>query len=195
MPLFPRFLPLAEHPRFHSDATGRPFERCLVCETAFLDAPDLEYMIEKAYRRRPDLDAEELIFEYAICMTCLDVMEAAFSEASQAHIEQFYADRVDFEARFELFMQAAPPDPADLADACAVYGTPVAELEEYQLIAQARGGWLELGALPAVIGGAAIDELAEGLSAQTLGEARRFRDDFLGLPPELEDLLRDRYLV
>ena len=122
-------------------------------------------------------------------------VEASFSEESRQHIERFYAERVDLDRRAATLLNRDHVDVSDWIGTCMVNGTPVEELDEYQLIAHGLGSSLALTSMPVVLGRAALEELANGLSERTLGETRRFRDEYLDLPPELKELLKDTCFV
>lgn len=196
---FPRRTPLPD--LFHSSDTGAPFEHCLVCERPLLEA-DAEYVIEKAFRRYEAYEVEETIFEYALCLSCHDDVVAMFSDASKQASERYFDARVDVLDRGRRLLAAADPDPEADSEAdseaspdvdvapwlrrCVAHDTPVGALREWQVLAHCVGGDLVLSHLPLVIGGEAVDELVQLLSNETIDELGGFRDEYFGLPPELQ---------
>jgi hypothetical protein len=83
------------------------------------------------------------------------------------------------------------PDPEDVdlddwLDACIVHGTAPEEMDEYQILGHCVGDEMLVTHLPLMIGSAAMDEVAQLLSNETLDELGGFRDEYFGLPPELK---------
>src|SRR5215210_2824435 len=83
---------------FHSFATGKPFERCICCDT-YLLGDGTTYVIEKGMLQYPDTGVKDVAFEYAMCLPCVEKMRQTLSKASLARMEAFFQERVDFAAR------------------------------------------------------------------------------------------------
>ena len=66
---------------FHAYDTGAPFRSCQVCERDLMTYTK-PYVIEKAIRRYPKFDTEDVIFEYAICMDCAEEQRKQMSKES-----------------------------------------------------------------------------------------------------------------
>ena len=79
----------------------------------------------------------------------------------------------------------------DWLDRCLVKGTPISEMDEYQIFGHCDGKDLLFTLFPYAIGGEAIDEISLLLSNKTLGEIDGFMENHFGLPPELRKLLLD----
>lgn len=196
---------------FHSEEREAPFDECLVCEKALRDG-STEYLVEKAFRQFDEFDVRETVFEYAICLSChLEIVES-FSDLSRTRCEDYFDEHVDLPERAaRLFATQSPADhagedadppkdarlhppatgspPVDIDDwlgTCVVHGTPVDDLDEYQVLGHCVGDELVLTHLPVVIGGTAMDDLTGLLSNETLDELGGFRDEYFGLPPELK---------
>jgi len=107
MILFPRRISIPES--FYSEETDAPFETCLVCERPLLE-PETEYLIEKAYRRYPEFEVQETIFEYALCIDCHEDVVDSFSESSQEQCEAYFSDSVDLERRAMRLLQKNEDD-------------------------------------------------------------------------------------
>ena len=59
---------------FLAEDTGKPIDRCIDCgHDLMLD--DRYYVIEKVFKRYPNLNKTEVLFEYAICHICYDKMK------------------------------------------------------------------------------------------------------------------------
>lgn len=191
MGTFPNALAIADCTPFHCSETAQPFHTCSICQRSLFVGP-LKYVVEKAYRRRPELDAEELVFELAVCLDCHDELASTFSEESRARIDWFFTERVNTEERTDALLQQSNLTLPESIGRCMVHNTPKADLSEYQIMAYCNGQHL-YPAAAAMLGGPALDELVEELSAHTLDELRRFRDTHFDVPPELKELLSDRW--
>ena len=169
----------------HSIKTGDPIATCLACDTSLLDGAT-EYLIEKGYRQYEAYDVQETVFGYAICMDCHAKMRQSFSDLSKRRCQAYLSEHVDLAGRTGRLLDADSQDPADWTRHCVVHGTPREDLEEYQIIAHCQGDELLLTHLPLLMGGPAIDALVQRLSSETLDDLGGFRDEHLGLPPELK---------
>lgn len=184
-----------------------------MCDRSLLDGTT-EYLIEKAYRRFSEYDVQETVFEYAICLECHLEIAASFSETSRHRCNAYFDQHVDLPGRAARLLrdaedapdadeveeanrlQSGPfvrtgPDPEDVAlddwlDRCVIHDTPRDDLDEYQVLAHCVGNELLLTHLPLVIGGAAMDEIVQRLSNETIDELGGFRNEYFGLPPELQ---------
>jgi len=181
--VLPDRIPIPES--LYSIETGDPISTCLACDAPLLDG-STEYLIEKGYRRYEAYDVEETVFGYALCMDCHAAMRQSFSEVSKRRCQSFLAEHIDLAGRTERLLGAESTDPADWTRRCIVHDTPRDELEEYQIMAHCRGDELLLTHLPLLMGGPAVDALAQRLSDETLDDLGGFRDEHLGLPPELK---------
>ncbi|WP_103029399.1 hypothetical protein [Salinibacter altiplanensis] len=181
--MLPERIPIPES--LYSIETGDPIATCLACDRSLLDGPT-EYLIEKGHRRYADYDVQETIFGYALCMECHATMQQSFSAPSKHRCQAYLSEHVDLAGRTRRLLDADSYDPADWTRQCVVHGTPREELEEYQVIAHCQGDTLLLTHLPLLMGGPAIDALVQRLSSETLDDLGGFRDDHLGLPPDLK---------
>ena len=182
---------------FQSTETGRPFERCSMCDQYLLDEDASSYVVEKAFRSYRGYEARETVFEYALCFDCQLKLKAEFSRESMERIQDYFKERVDVAARREMLIEEAP-DGLELdpwVSRCIVTGEPVSEMEEYQVFCECDGPYMLYGYSPYSLGGAAVDEIVQLLSAKTLDELNGFADDVLGLPPELAELFTRRVVL
>lgn len=172
---------------FSSD-TGAPHERCMLCNDHLLreGAP---YFIEKSVRQFPELGTSEIIFEYALCLSCSAALNAALSETSRRRTMEYFAGHGRFVARRKK-LRGAPV--SDWIAHCLIKDTPISATPEYQVVAQCSGKKLVMHDMPFAVSLEAMDEIAALLSDETLGEM----DDFMGKhftgPPELAELLLKR---
>lgn len=92
-------------------------------------------------------------------------------------------------------MEENNTDLNDWISHCAIKGTPMQDCSEYQLCCQCDGPDMLFTHLPMMLSEQALIEITEQLSAQTKEELDRFQEDFLGLPPDLKELFRDRSIL
>ena len=177
-------------PTFHSDETTALFNHCLGCDLYLLEN-GTQYVIEKAYRRYQDFGTQDTVFEYAMCLDCFMQLQEAMSEESMNRVRSYFDRHIDlFDRRTEL-LKKEDLRVEDWLDRCLVKGTPISEMNEYQIFGHCDGNDLLFTLFPYAIGGDAIDEISLLLSNKTLGEIDGFMDDHFGLPPELRKLLLD----
>jgi len=185
---------LVEIPKtFYSDAANAPFSRCMNCDRYLLDG-DTQYVIEKAVKRYKDFSTTDTIFEYAICLKCHEEIISAYSQSSLENIRNYFSENVDFERRIAAMQKNIKDGNFNLDNwlsRCAVKGTPVNQMSEYQIGCQCVGNKMAVMNMPFLIGNEAMDEISQLLSNKTIGEMDRFIDEFFGLPPDLKKLIKD----
>ena len=181
--MLPERIPIPES--FYSVETKEPISQCLVCDTPLLDEPT-EYLVEKGYRQYEAYDVQETVFEYALCVECHAEMQQSFSEVSKRRCQAYLSRHMDLAGRTRMLLGDESTDPSDWMQRCIVHDTPREELEEYQVMAHCQGDQMLLTHLPLLMGGPAMEALAERLSAETIDDLGGFRDEHLGLPPELK---------
>ncbi|MBU0766085.1 MAG: hypothetical protein KJ607_14775 [Bacteroidetes bacterium] len=169
--------------QFRSYISGKPFENCIACEKYLLDS-GTQYFIEKAIRK------DEVEVEYAICFSCVEQMRNKMSEESMNKTQGYFQSVVNINERYNKIQ--ADPDPSwkKWIANCLVKGTPITQLEEYQLYAHCDGKYMINSVFPYMVGSAAIEEMQELLSAKTKEELDRFMDEHFGLPPEWKEVLK-----
>ena len=142
--------------------------------------------MEKAYRRYPNEDRHEVIFEYALCRECAELKNKEMSEESKENISRFMAEHVDIESLEDL---------PDRDHRCMISGDNLEDCEEYVIYGQFLGDRMLTGMFPYGLSGKVLDSIADLLSEKTLGEI----DDFIGEhftgPPEFKELLKDKKWV
>jgi hypothetical protein len=178
---------------FYSFSTGELFDHCLECDKYLLDG-NTEYFIEKAIKKYEGFEAQDVIFEYAICLSCAQRMRNSMSKASQRSIEEYFVNNVNMLKRMEV-MQSNPDDPATWMDECLIKGGKKSELNEYQIYAHCNGSKLNLSQMPYIVSGAALEEISGILSPETLDEMDDFSRRHFGPPPELAKDLPYRRVV
>lgn len=175
---------------FHSHDSKSLFTHCLCCDVSIIETRN-EYVIEKAYTCYSDYNVTDTVFEYAMCLDCLLQLQQQMSKTSMQRVEAYFEQSVDLKARMNE-PQLKEEDVYDRLSSCLVKGTPISDLNEYQVIGLFREDRMLLGPFPYLLGGKAIDEISELLSNETLDEIDGFMDTHFGLPPELRKLFLDK---
>jgi hypothetical protein len=173
---------------FHDEDTGAPFEECLACERSLRDS-SVDYVIEKGFRSYEGYDVQETVFGYALCMPCHATLSNSFSESSKQRCASFLDEHMDLSERTAALLTEDEDDtinPSNWTQHCIVHGTSRDKLEEYQVLAHCRGDEMLVTHLPLMIGGPAVEALVERLSNETIDELGGFRDEYFGVPPELQ---------
>jgi hypothetical protein len=180
---------------FYSHTTQSPFENCISCNRP-LQAPNTQYLVEKAFRQyRGEFSTTDVIFEYAMCLSCAELMRRELSLSSLSRIQEFFDQRVDLHGRREELLQDEAVNPEHWLQRCLITGEDLTNLDEYQIYGHFVGNQCVYSFMPYMIGGPAVDEMTELLSEKTLGEIDRFIDENFGLPPELKKPIKDNPLI
>ena len=151
-------------PIFFSYETGEPFERCIECDKVLDD--QCEYIIEKAIRTYDGYDAQDVIFEYAICVDCAMKIRQSFSEDSLKAIDQYFANVVPRPAT-ALLDNSGNFKIDECLDQCMITGKPLSEVREYQIYAHCRGNKLQRQVPPYMVSNEAVEQLLPLLSGKT----------------------------
>jgi hypothetical protein len=153
------------------------------------------YVIEKAIRRYSQYDTSDTIVEYAMCMDCNEGLKDSFSEISQKRLEQYFEENIDYDRRVDLLQDIREDNVEILLSKCAIKNTSADESEHYQLLAICKGEDLVVHLTPFMLSEKALDEMTDLLSNQTIGAIDDFIGQFLGLPPEFEDINKKLFLI
>ncbi|MEM8565647.1 MAG: hypothetical protein AAGF85_04260 [Bacteroidota bacterium] len=178
---------------FHSYSTGSLFDQCIDCEKHLLE-DKTEYFIEKAIKQYDGFSAQEIIFEYAICIDCAERVRKSISQKSMRAIEKFFLENIDFNKRMNL-MNANPENPSAWISNCLVSNSSVNDLTEYQIFAHCNGRSLNLSQMPYMVGGNTLEQLQYLLSSETRDELNDFMEKNLGPSPELAEILPGSRIV
>lgn len=172
---------------FYNSETKKPFEACLMCQKS-LDGE--QYLIEKAIKNYPSLGTTEIIFEYAMCISCASKMHMELSMESRARIESYMLEHLSHKRN-----QGDPGDQRDIGNAltrCLIKETELSQSSEYSIYVLCNGSEMVVSELPYALSGEVQDEIMQLLSAKSLD----IMDDFIGNhftgPPEVKEILRRR---
>ena len=169
--------------KFHNSLTENAFKECGICERD-LREHNLAYLIEKAYRRFPDNGGEELLFEIAVCHDCARNMRTQLSRESRKAVNEFFYK--EFMTRLQELRDA---DDEYLMSHCLLSGKPLGDMSEYQIYAHCQGDRMADHGAAYILSGEVIERIQELLSEETRDQLRKFSDDHLGTPPEIQKIL------
>ncbi|MFY0628002.1 MAG: hypothetical protein JXR07_17015 [Reichenbachiella sp.] len=173
---------------FQSDLTGAPMTHCISCEKELI-ASQSDYVIEKAIKPHQGYKSYNTVFEYAMCLPCAEKLRVKISKQSMQAMNQYFVENMNFAGRPQLDLESESVSIDPWLEKCLVKGTYAEEIGECQIYAQCRGGELIIREFPYMVSGEAIDELMQVMSAETLDEFDRLKDELIG-PSEFQDLLK-----
>ena len=171
--------------------THRPFTNCLVCDND-LSKGDIDYFVEKAIKNYPDHEVADVVYEYAMCWNCVQQMNSQMSEDSMQNIQKYFSGQKDFMDKMMLHQSGQKPELEDSLEHCIITQEPASKLSEYMIYGHFRGDKMVLNTMPYLLSGQVMDEVADLLSNETLGEIDNFMGSYFGGPPELEELWKTR---
>lgn len=179
---------------FYSTDTEKPFSNCVSCDRYLLQSYT-PYVIEKAVKQYPQYKTTDILFEYAMCMDCYQSIHETMSVSSKEKIEQYFTENVDLTERRNTLLEKKELSVEHWTSNCIIKGTPIKELNEYQIACQCDGEYLLFTNMPFIIGNNALDEMMQLLSNQTIGEIRGFYDKFFSPDPDLKKLFDEPKFV
>ncbi len=175
---------------FFSTETEKLFSHCISCNN-YLLLPGSQYVVEKVIRQYIEYNTTDTIFEYAMCVNCYQQVNESLSLTSKQNIEKYFNEHVDIGQRRHNLLKDKNLNIEDWVSHCIIKGTPLNELNEYQIACQCDGEYLLFTYMPILIGHEAMDEMMQLLSNKTIGEINGFYDKFCGLPPDLRKILNE----
>ncbi len=172
-------------PVFYSDLQAKPLENCVMCGKDVLHSNEV-YMIEKVIKNGRSES------EYAICFTCASKMKGNMSVESEANLAAYFESNPRLKSMQDFYEGEEEVAVDDLLKCCLIKGTPVSELDEYQLGGVFKGDKLYPAALPFVLSLEAMMEINDLLSAETKRELDDFIDEIDDLPPEWKEIFKTK---
>ena len=163
-------------------------ERCIGCDLELLET-NSDYMIEKAFKSYQGLESYSTIFEYAMCMNCVNKMHNTLSEESRANISSYFQEHAQITTRV---MTSSGTDIMPWLDKCILTNQKAKDIPEFQIYGHCQGKNMILDGYPFMISGKATDDLIELISDKTLDELQNFTDQLTGGPSEFIDILKTR---
>jgi len=185
---------MAEIPsEFYDSELDAPFQHCSMCEISLVEPPKT-YVVEKAMKQYPGKGAQELVYEIAICQSCVEKSREAMSDVSMQKLMEYMQENGP---KLQGLQQeiGGDEDSDRMMEVCRFTGKRREELNEYKIVALLHGNELPFYSSPYLVSGDVMEEIASLLSSQTRDELNRMRDQILDIPPELKELFSDRDLV
>jgi len=179
---------------FQSSDTDAPFSNCTICNAELIES-DSMYIIEKAIKNYKETQVKDVIFEYALCLNCLDEMRHSLSNESKEKIDQYLLDKSDLAERRETLINDNRLDVNEWISNCFVNDEKAEELPEYQIMCQCQGKHMLFTYMPFMLSCNAAEEIQQLLSKQTKEELDRFYNENLNIPPELEEFFKTKTLI
>lgn len=176
---------------FYCFETNAPFTECKVCGKD-LTGEETDYFIEKAVRNYTDHKVSDVVYEYAMCIDCAQLMNSQMSSESLENIQNYFANQPAFMNKVAGYHSGQIKEDPQALQQCVITGESADELEEYMLYGHFRGGKMVQTSMPYLLSGKIMDELSQLLSNETLGEIDDFMGEYFGGPPELEELWKTR---
>lgn len=161
---------------------------CLFCNKDLIASSDF-YMAEAAFRQYPDRGIIDTIFSYTICLACYEKEKNAISKESQKSMQQFFDERIQLQSEHFSFDQKYG------LQQCAITGKEATTLQAFQIGAICKDGELADGFGAMLFSEDALDELILLLSDQTKDYLNGFKERIPMIPPEFEDLFKDRPIL
>jgi hypothetical protein len=162
----------------------------MICERPLLDGKN-EYLIERAVKRNKEFEAEEILFDYAICIHCAMRMTNELSDESLANIQRYLSENISFST-----LKDVPENEDDkisyLMSNCLVKGVNKLDTTEYQVVVRCKGDEIIKDSQPYMLSAEALSELSEMLSNKTRDRLDDFTDTYFGGPPEVREILKKK---
>ncbi len=179
---------------FYSTKTNKPFSNCTKCNKELISYnDDILYIIEKAFKQNIKQKTKDLIFEYAMCVDCIEEMHKEMSKKSLKRIEMYFKLYVDFDKREKDLIEDCFDDVEPWISNCVITDTHISELEEYQIAAFCTNDDIIFTHLPFLLGEYALEEIQNLLSKKTKGFIDGFEKQLR--PIELEGSTYKRKLI
>jgi len=180
---------------FYSIDTEKPFTNCMVCDRN-LQENGVQYIVEKAIKRYPKQNINNVLFEYAMCLDCAESIKGDLSEESMQNLQTYFENNMDAEKRSKLILNDnEEPEINEWISGCLIKGTPSNDLTEYVICGQFEGDKMLVSIFPYIIGNDAMEEMSELLSQKTLDELDDFMGKYFTGPPEIEEILKSPKFV
>ena len=155
---------------FHSFEKDGPFTNCVDCGCELYEAGET-YSIQKSMHRG------EVIFEFALCTECHDVLVKGFSKETTERLMAYFSG-----------LEVHEP-----TDACCIdCQNPLEKLQSFNMAANCLGPYIQSAFL-------ICDQWQENIQPLISEQTRRTRDDWIGknfpCAPETRDLVPDSPLL
>lgn len=167
--------------KLYSEDTGMAHAQCKICQKDFGEHEI--YGVQKVYKNYPNQEAQ-VLFDFALCQTCMEEARAELSVESRLRIDQFIMGKLQV-----LEAKGVDISESFQEETCSLSGKLLSESKEYQVVAVCRGD--ELLESPMVMSDDILEQIQELLSEESKDELNRFNENNFGWPPELKKIWQD----
>jgi hypothetical protein len=173
---------------FHSYVAESPFTRCLECDKDLMNGEP--YVIEKAYKQHIEYGVKDVVFDYALCMPCVEKLRKQMSQESIETVNRFFMERMDpVKSQQKLVMS-----PDENIEECMLSGENLKDCQEYQIYAYCVMDKLSYEMPPYMISGKVMDELLPLLSQKSTDELNGFLNKHFSPDPSLMEPVGPRFV-
>ena len=169
--------------------TGELLANCLVCKKDVLQVRQ-PYFLEKIVRNVRQLGIREVLFEYAMCADCAEMMRQQLSKESIRQLQAYMEEHQHPATKQNLEHSEAPE-----LDRCAISDQLLDECSEFAYHAVCIGESLHPMFSPYAISSAVMDALGDRLSNETLDALDDFKGRYFTGPPEVARLISPKRLI
>ncbi len=175
------------HKKFYSDKAGSIFKTCVFCNDNVLEY-EQGYLIEKAYKYNPKTNKFEIIFEYALCIECMQRLSSEMSEESIKNIAKYFNKNKNEEYFSGLNVN-------ERLATCMISQKKLKTQKEFQIAGYfLKDKMIVSNDFPFAIGYEAIEEIQELISEKTRNFFEKFND--IVLPSDFKYTFpKDRVLI
>lgn len=176
-----QFRPIDDPENYH--------QHCRVCEAELLASGRL-YCVERVVKKPWGDHPDQVLFDFAVCLKCMDDLRKEMSQESQRALLQYQEEMArrktgDEEELWQDFR----------AERCHFSGEIPRPGETFQMIAFCQGNALFPGQVPLLVGNKAQAEVEALLSPETKDAFDDFLGNHFGWPPEWAALLRQGKVI
>tara|TARA_R110002050_G_scaffold147559_4_gene273417 strand:- start:66 stop:614 length:549 start_codon:yes stop_codon:yes gene_type:complete len=165
----------------YAEDNQQAHQHCKICGVNLLEVDT--YGIQKVYKNYPDQEEAQVLFDFALCMPCMESARAELSQESRQRIDLFMREKM-----MDLALAGISPSERYHNHQCTLSGKDLNEAHDYQVIAICQSD--NLVESPIYISDVILDEIQELLSAKSRDELDRFTENNLDWPPELKALIK-----
>ncbi len=159
-----------------------PHSNCKICNKDLMQGEP--YAIQKVYKNYPDQDSAQVLFDFAMCQSCIEEARAELSLESRQRIDAFMMKGLQ-----DLQAQDENPRQRFAQNRCTISGSRLSESQEYQVMAICQGEMMLES--PICLSDTTLEAIQELLSEKSRDELNRFTENNFGWPPELRKALKD----
>ena len=173
-------------PELFEEESKEQHRHCKICSKDLMDGEP--YAIQKVLKNYDDEDKPQVLFDFALCQTCLEEARGELSLESRQRIDAFMLEGLqNLEDAHETTHHRYQ------SKCCTLSGQALSEVDEYQIMAICQGD--QILDSPICLSDKMLEEIQALLSDKSRDELNRFTENNFGWPPELKKALVDGDLI